>query len=311
MIFSEVYSCYFQAVAKILGEAAQGSLTKAGLDRIVRQTAFEESIMVIPDALERQEWPLLTKEMETPIQHVPTQPLTYLQERWMKSLLLDPRIQLFDPDTEGFDDVEPLFYPDMFVYYDRYQDGDPYGDEAYIQNFRTVLKALQEKQSLQVVYTGRTGIEHETAGIPLTLEYSAKDDKFRLRMFETEGNYREITEINMARIRSCRLAGPAEPTEEMKEKRMKKKVVIELADERNALVRAMMHFSYLEKETEQLDEKHYRITLYYDRNDENEILIQLLSFGAMVKVTGPEEFREKIRERIERQKKYSGRAGRR
>lgn len=45
---------------------------------------------------------------------------------------------------------------------------------------------------------------------------------------------------------------------------MKKRIlVLELTDERNALKRVMLHFSHLEKETERLDDTHYRITLFY------------------------------------------------
>lgn len=29
---------------------------------------------------------------------------------------------------EGLEDVEPLYPPDAFIYYDRYRDGDPYAD---------------------------------------------------------------------------------------------------------------------------------------------------------------------------------------
>ena len=68
--------------------------------------------------------------------------LTALEKRWMKAVLADPRIQLFSPDETGLEDVEPLFTPDKIVYYDRYTDGDPYGDPSYIAHFRTILQAL-------------------------------------------------------------------------------------------------------------------------------------------------------------------------
>ena len=50
----------------------------------------------------------------------------------MKALLLDPRIQLFNPDMSGLEDIAPLFTPDMVVYYDRYSDGDDYQNPEYI-----------------------------------------------------------------------------------------------------------------------------------------------------------------------------------
>ena len=42
----------------------------------------------------------------------------------------------------------------------------------------------------------------------------------------------------------------------------------------------------------------------YDKNDETEILIRILSFGAVVRVTAPESFREKIRQRLAMQSQY-------
>ena len=76
-----------------------------------------------------------------------------------------------------------------------------------------------------------------------------------------------------------------------------------LTDERNALERAMIHFSDLEKETVRLDDVHYRVKLCYRKEDETEILIRILSFGPKLYVSGPEEFRNLIRDRLEKQRK--------
>lgn len=78
-------------------------------------------------------------------------------------------------------------------------------------------------------------------------------------------------------------------------------VVIELKDERNALERAMLSFSDLEKETVKIDDENYKIKLKYRSDDETEILIRILSFGPMMKVVEPEVFVNKIKERIIKQ----------
>lgn len=320
MLFSEIYSCYFNAVAEILQEAAKGTLTGKKMTEIIHRKAFGESFLTIPDSLKKEEWPLLTADMKTPLQHAPTQPLTIIQKRWMKSLLLDPKIHLFEPDTSGLENVQPLYKPETFVYFDRYQDGDPYEDAAYIKNFRTILKAFKTEQELLINYFGRTGLEHEIQGIPQHLEYSSKDDKFRLRLLPTEGEYRNITEINLARMTSCCLLettgySALMPTSDLSSVSIStssaipvststQTVVLELSDERNALQRAMLHFSYLEKETEQLEQNHYRITIHYDQKDETEILIQVLSFGPLLHIIEPSDFKEKIKQRIDKQMEY-------
>ena len=124
--------------------AADAPLTQARLTAIVREKAFSESTLAIPRALQTGEWPLLDDSMRSVLQHKPTMPLTLLEKRWMKALLADPRIALFDVDASGLEDVQPLYSPDVFVPFDRYADGDPYDDPTYIACFRTVLQAIRE-----------------------------------------------------------------------------------------------------------------------------------------------------------------------
>ena len=53
-------------------------------------------------------------------------PMTELEKRWLKTILLDSRIALFLVPPKELNDVEPIFYPDDVVYFDRYLDGDKY-----------------------------------------------------------------------------------------------------------------------------------------------------------------------------------------
>ena len=78
-------------------------------------------------------------------------------------------------------------------------------------------------------------------------------------------------------------------------------LVMELTDERNALERCMLHFSNLEKETLKLDDSRYRVTLRYDKDDETEILIRVLSFGPVLRVLEPQHFVGLIKDRISKQ----------
>ena len=79
-----------------------------------------------------------------------------------------------------------------------------------------------------------------------------------------------------------------------------------LADQRNALERVMLHFSDCRKETRRTGERAYQVKLWYDPQDETEILIRILSFGPMIKVTEPDSFIGLIRERLNRQKNLLG-----
>ena len=299
MLFSEVYGTYFDVLSEILEKAVDGNLTRDAMDAIIREKGFEESILTIPQNLSEQVWPLLHSDFTTPLEHKPTQPITTLQKRWMKALLQDPRIRLFAPPTEGLEEVEPLYPADAIVCFDRYHDGDPFEDPQYIRHFRTILTALREKRWLRLRFVGRNNIFHTWNCIPYKLEYSPKDDKFRL----ITANNRVPLIVNLARITECDLMEPVN-SEDFRPKAMHKQtLVLELTDERNALERCMLHFSHLEKETERIDEKHYRLTLHYEKDDETELLIRVLSFGPVLKVLSPNRFREKLKARIEKQMK--------
>lgn len=299
MLFSEVYGTYYHILSLLLEQAVEGTLTGDSMQAIILEHGFEESAWPITDALKGQTWPLIKKDLTTPLEHKPTMPLTTLQKRWLKTLLQDPRIRLFAPPAEGLEDVEPLYPADAFVYYDRYNDGDPFDDPGYIKRFRCILSAIRHKRKLRLWFIGHNGQRHRWNCIPYKLEYSAKDDKFRL----ISANRRDALSINLARIQDCHMLGPYEASE-YKPKQMKKRVlVLELTDDRNALERVMLHFSHLDKETERIDDKHYKITLFYEREDEAELLIRVLSFGPVLKVVFPDDFVKKLCQKLEKQKK--------
>ena len=297
MIFSEVYGSYFKAVSAILAKAADGTLTERELTRTVLENAFGESLITIPAKLTDGSWPLLTKDFSTPLQNKPRTPLTTLEKQWLKALLLDPRVRLFAPSEEGLEEVEPLFTPEQFVYFDRYADGDDYSDPRYTERFRTILRAMREKRRLRVRFHGHRGRRQSWICIPYKLEYSSKDDKFRL----ITGFKGKPLTVNLSRIDSVQLLGPWTEEEYRPPREWEKTLVMELTDSRNALERAMLHFSDLEKETERIDDRRYRITLRYRQGDETEILIRILSFGPVLKVIEPETMVAQIRERLERQ----------
>ena len=300
MLFSEIYGSYFNVVAAVLAEAADGTLTANKMTAIVQEKAFAESTLSIPAALKSEDWPLLDSDLHSVLRHKPTMPLTSLQKRWLKALLSDPRVALFDPDTTGLEDVEPLYQQDNIVFFDQYADGDPYSDPAYIANFHTVLKAIREKRKLRIRFHGHTGARHSFECVPYRLEYSAKDDKFRL----LASGKRRLNTINMARVRSCELLDEFDPKSVTMPGERLEELTLLLHDERNGLERVLLHFSHFEKETLKLDERLYQIKLRYDKDDETELLIRVLSFGPVLEVKAPNEFIRLMQNRIRKQLNY-------
>jgi hypothetical protein len=298
MLFSEIYGSYFNVVAAVLAEASAGPLTASRITAIVQEKAFSESTLSIPAALKSAHWPLLDPDLHSVLRHKPTMPLTSLQKRWLKALLSDPRIALFDPDITGLEDIEPLYQKNTFVFFDQYADGDPYGDPVYIACFRTALKAIREKRKLRIRFCGHTGVRHSFECVPYRMEYSAKDNKFRL----LAAGKRRLNTINMARVRSCELLDECDPKAITLPSGHMEELMLLLHDERNGLERVLLHFSHFEKETQKLDDRLYQIKLRYDKDDETELLIRVLSFGPVLEVMEPNTFVELIRTRIGVQK---------
>ena len=306
MLFSEIYSAYYNTVASIISCSQQGKLDSDLLFKIVKESAFPESFMTIGSALETGKWPLIKKDYSTNIQNIPTMPLSVLQKRWLKALCNDKRIRLFVSDEvlerlkNQLQDVEALFNENDYYLYDKYSDGDPYDDPDYIKNFRTALEAIHQKKTISVEYTGRFGQQKRFICAPCKIEYSEKDDKFRI--ISKVRNRHSI--LNIARINSCELTENYKvddiSEEDLPENR-RTSVILEIYDERKAMERVMLAFAHFEKSAVQISDDVYQLTLNYDSFDEIELVVRVLSFGPMVKVLEPESFRNLIQERISKQ----------
>lgn len=306
MLFSEIYSAYYNTVASIISCSQQGKLDSDLLFKIVKESAFPESFMTIGSALETGKWPLIKKDYSTNIQNIPTMPLSVLQKRWLKALCNDKRIRLFVSDEvlerlkNQLQDVEALFNENDYYLYDKYSDGDPYDDPDYIKNFRTVLEAIHQKKTISVEYTGRFGQQKRFICAPYKIEYSEKDDKFRII---SKVKNRHLI-LNIARINSCELTDNSKVddiSEEDLPDNRRTSVTLEIYDERKALERVMLAFAHFEKSAVQISDDVYQLTLNYDSFDETELVVRVLSFGPMVKVIEPQSFVKLIQERIESQ----------
>lgn len=298
MIFNEIYSAYYNAVAKIIASIINGNADEKTIHKIIEENAFGESLLTVLPSLKSGKWQLVKADMTTPLRRIPTMPLTTVQKQWLKAISLDPRIKLFDVEFKGLDDVEPLFTSEDYYIYDKYTDGDPYEDEAYIQRFRTILSALNEKRPLKIQMVNRKGNVVSMTVMPQCLEYSEKDDKFRL--ISTGCRYGGI--VNLARITTCEKCNATGYATHHVAVESKESLTLRIFDERNALERTLLHFAHFEKRVERIDAKRYLVHIKYNKSDETEMVIRILSFGPMVEVAEPEDFKNLIIARLKSQK---------
>ena len=314
LVFHEVYGAYYNALARILTLAVRNELTPAKLYDVVQDKAFSESVMYLPDRLLSGEWPFLNENLETCLNHEPSMPLTLIQKRWLKSLTEDPRIRLFLDDetlrilSDQLNEVRPLYTRDTFCWFDRFTDGDSFSDPVYIRHFRTILSAVRQHKNLYVLYRNQFGNTLEMRVVPQYIEYSGRENKFRLYALPEDGNeeyeqewnepgWNEPLRLNIERILECKLVDTIIQSA-LGAAVHRETVVIELADEENTLERAMIHFSFLEKKTERLENGKFRITLYYAKSDRTEILIRILSFGHQLNVISEGYIKEELTARL-------------
>ncbi|MBE6551146.1 MAG: WYL domain-containing protein [Ruminococcaceae bacterium] len=298
MIFSELYSAYYNTIAAMISKIIDGENSDEELRRVVEERAFGESILTVIPSLKAGKWQLVHPDMTTSLVHKPTMPLTVLQKQWLKAVSLDPRIKLFDISFPDLGDTEPLFTPDDYYIYDKYSDGDPFEDEEYIRQFRVILEAIRKKTQIRFEMVNRKGNTVFVRCYPKRLEYSEKDDKFRV----VTSGWRSVSSVNLSKIRACfPYLGEKTLDKDMRETEYDT-AVLRIDDERNALERVMLHFAHFEKQAEKIDDKTYVLKIKYAHDDETEIVIRVLSFGPRVKVLGSESFKEAVIEKIRKQK---------
>ena len=300
MIFNEVYSAYYKAVKEMIKYAAKNELNKELIYKIINEVAFEESSLSIVPSIEKEEWQVITSELKTPIKNDPSLCLTGIERAWIKTVLKDPRAVLFNSEKETkekISDEEILFSEEDTVFFDRYTDGDDYASEEYIANFKTVLRALKEKKKLRISFISGKGQVKKGLYTPIKIEYSDKEDKFRL-ICKANGT---LYTVNIARIVNCGLSNESFSDKVKVLELSLKTVVFDIINERKTLERAMMKFSHYKKEVEKIGDNTYRVVLEYDKYEETDILIQLMSFGSYINVISPIKIKKEISKRLKRQ----------
>lgn len=245
----------------------------------------------IKDFLASKSNKLLRADGSTVLKKHPTMPLTTLQKRWLKAISLDPRFKLFGEELEGLDDVEPLYTQKEYEIYDKFQDGDPYEKEAYIKNFMTVVKAIKEGATLDISVRTRSGHRRKVLMLPSKIEYSDKDDKFRVLGSGDKVNMKNIITAE----RSEKKISHASDDDYV----VRNEVVFRLI---NPDIDDMMnYFSHFAKEVRKVSDTDYEVKIFYMPDDETEIVVRLLAFGPSLQVLAPSAFREVMKSRISKQ----------
>lgn len=308
-LFSEIFGCYYKIIAEVVNNS---QLSIEDIKNIISKNGFAESYFHLLPKIESL--PFIEKKDDkyySLLENKIKMPITNIEKAWLKAISQDSRFDLFvdDYNKSKLDDIEPLYEQDFFRYYDKYSDGDDFGDYYYKKHFHKINNAIENKTIVKIVYQSpkrnKITIGHY---IPLKFEFSPKDDKFRFFAAKiANGKILDYVCLNMGRILDVRSSNETYKGKPNLEPHMKKfdseePVVVKIYNKRNAIERFMVEFSTYKKNSEFDDNTQTCTTkIYYRKTDETEILIKLLSFGPVLKVLGPERFLEIFKYRIKRQ----------
>ena len=323
-LYSEIYSAYYNIISTLL---RKGTFTGSELSQIADEKGFGETMLYLIPKISDGSLSIFEKDGElytsvlSNMAEPQNIPLSLLQKRWLKSVLGDRRIRLFLDGSQinllksGLDLVEPLFKAEDFEYVDRFTDGDDFESEEYQRIFRTVLCAIKQREVLDISFNSRTNKRVHYHFIPCKLEYSVKNDRFRLlaveknNLSENEKNNKDrLFTINLSRISEVFGTGTyidkaLEPDIDqlITASYYKEPVTLHIKTERNALERAMLQFASYKKNTTRINDNLYKCEIYYNEGNETELLIEVLSFGSAVEVIGNERFLKQLKQRLEKQ----------
>ena len=313
--YNEIYSYYYNVVGKLVNIALKGELTPEKETEILYSNSCFSDDLILDKLHTFNEWFLLRNEMirdgknhyyETDIECEYKRPLTLLEKRWLKSIVLDPRIQLFETGIEDkLTDINPLFTSSDFMAIGMYNDGDDYNSEDYKKHFRTILRAIKEGWGLQIVSENRKGemSPKPYLYVPEHIEYSEVEDKFSVYGYSPNEYGNSI--VRVGRIKSCELCARQERVKNEQSEKEKLTLLLDgyYARTQNALERILIEFSHYDKKVRENDDGDYLIELKYYRNEEKELaVLRLMPFAQYLKVIEPNTIKRELNNRIQKQR---------
>ena len=302
MLFNEIFGAYYKTIGIILNQSKK-RLSAKEKNKIILENAFEDSLLTIPKKLDSGEWGFYDAAGRTLLKHEYRLPISGLERDWFAVIAEDERFPLF-AEADAPAQKSSLRSSGLYVYFDRQRSEEPFHDEEYRTHFKTLCDKIRRKAPVRATFINRYGTQRTIDCLPLKIEYSFHEDRFRLVGETTSG--RQLT-VNMDSIQ--KMEDSATVLEEYllqgQGSCLKKQIKLVLTDERDTLDRAMRQFSDLEKECRKLSGNKYDVTINYRQEDEMEIIIRILSFGKSLMVYEPESVVDEIKHRIEKQKQLT------
>ncbi|MDO4345170.1 MAG: WYL domain-containing protein [Eubacteriales bacterium] len=223
-------------------------------------------------------------------------PMTILEIRWLKTILKDRRAGYFlnreeiaaaNQALERYFPDEASFPMQKVIYYDQYKISEE-SEQRESALMGTILDAINRRETVRIKYRTNHGRIQEKEYMPVVLEFSKRNNRFQAYCSSTATG--RISAINLSQIISAEnLKKPFDydlARERLRKYRKRRQRYVDIefydrkADRRNLADRILMELSPWKKRcTCDTEKELYRLRVFYQADDENELVIRLMGYG--------------------------------
>ncbi|HEY9061566.1 MAG TPA: WYL domain-containing protein [Pseudobacteroides sp.] len=327
-LFSEVKNRYFQLVLRIINECAEGK-AKSEILKIIDEGEFEQKVIgkkqqSFADIMlnrcdegenlyllahkDGQFYPALEGAGSPP---VPVR-FTILEKFWLKALLENEGVRMvlshetYEKLKRELGGVESPIKDEYIEMTNTIKLPEIAEQEAYSRNFRLILKALVDKKAIRYTNTDKRGnVYRDKLALPVGIEYSARDGRFRVSMYSIDDNrpiMANIFTLSELRIVDEDVGMDRETAKRLlfEQKYSSEPIILEVIDKKAAMERCFMCFSGMERTARDLGDNKYEIKLNYYLFEEENLIRNIISLGPYVKVISPQRMVDEIVKRVKK-----------
>ena len=322
-LFHEYKNKYFHLVFTILSLAKEG-ITEDEIIKLIQENGYndyefidknrstfrekilnkclnEENNLNLLKEKDGKYYPIIEKEGEIPLKVR----FTSLEKQWLKDLIENEKAKILLGEEivnklkENLKDVENLAYGNIQIT-NRTLPEESIEDKDFREKFFTILKGILESKAIIYTNIDRNGnVYKNQRAIPIRIEYSLRDEKFRVSFYSIEEKRPVMTVMdNLTKVSLGDKVSRKDIFSKIKNKYVDKPIILQVKDERSAMERFFMSFSSYERYARVIEKDVYEIELYYYSFQKEEIIRKIISLGPYVKVKSPENIVETIMERI-------------
>ncbi len=312
-MYHEIYGKYYQIIFELLNSKPK---TEREINDYIREKGYEESFLYLDAERLVNDYHLFEKRGNVyypkTINKIP-QVFTNEQKSWIFTMLFDEKSKLFLSNNainqykETLND-DVLYTNEEYQYLFQDKDVDIISPK-FAGLFKIIQKAIADNMNLHLTFiSSHKNYTHKLVA-PMKIEYSMQDQKIRLIAIE----YRNKQPKRMIRIRLSNVIGyrvvnrDAEiDFEYFKNKELSlEPLIIEVYPVLNGIERVFIELSNYKREAIYDKERNLSIMkIYYEKADEMDLVLKMLSFGKVVKVVSDGFIKEEVLRRLLLQKEY-------